>query len=314
MSRQLIPGAFSLPAGEAPSPRTATINNDGDPMTDDATSPSSPVGDDSPTQSRAYGWMLGSKDNYAVDREFIRQTLQLVPEGVDIARQNRLFLYRAVRYLTTEVGITQFLDLGSGYPTNNNVHQVAQQFQPDASVVYVDIDPIVLVHGQALLADNPNTTVITADMTKPEQILDHPDTQRLIDFDKPVAVLMLSIPHCIPDDTDAQRAILGPMERAASGSHLALTHVVADTQTQAAELTETITEQGMPWKTRTPALIDEWFQDLQRLEPGLCDIAHWRPDPTQPPLDDVPAELAPYTGLSLKEKRIYEYGGVLSKP
>ncbi|WP_393916312.1 SAM-dependent methyltransferase, partial [Halostreptopolyspora alba] len=154
------------------------INNDGSALTDDSTTPNSRFDDSSPAQSRAYGWMLGSKDNYAVDRDFIRQTLRIFPEGLDIARQNRLYLYRAVRYLAAEVGITQFLDLGSGYPTENNVHQVAQSFQPEARVVYVDIDPVVLVHGHALLADNPNTTVITADMTQPEQILNHPDTQR----------------------------------------------------------------------------------------------------------------------------------------
>ncbi|WP_393916313.1 SAM-dependent methyltransferase, partial [Halostreptopolyspora alba] len=124
----------------------------------------------------------------------------------------------------------------------------------------------------------------------------------------------LSIPHCIPDDADAQRAILGPMERAVSGSHLALSHVVADTDAKAAELTATITDQGMPWKTRTPALIDEWFQDLEQVEPGLCDISHWRPDPTQPPLDDIPSELTPYAGMSLRGKGVYEYGGVLRKP
>ncbi|WP_393916775.1 SAM-dependent methyltransferase, partial [Halostreptopolyspora alba] len=147
-------------------------------MTGDSASPQPDIPTDRPTAARVYGYSLGSKDTYEVDREAAREGLKRFPEILDIARQNRMYLYRAVRYLAAEAGITQFLDLGSGLPTDNNVHQVAQSFQPDARVVYVDIDPVVLVHGHALLADNPNTTVITADMTQPEQILNHPDTQR----------------------------------------------------------------------------------------------------------------------------------------
>ncbi|MFC7339931.1 SAM-dependent methyltransferase [Saccharopolyspora griseoalba] len=126
--------------------------------------PDSAIPVDRPTSARAYGWMLGGKDNYAVDREIVLATLKLFPECVDIARKNRRFLYRAVRYLVQQAGISQFIDMGCGLPTGNNVYEVAQHFDPAARVVYVDIDPIVLAHGRALLADNDATAVITADM------------------------------------------------------------------------------------------------------------------------------------------------------
>lgn len=267
-----------------------------------------------PTPARAYGWMLGGKDNFQVDRDLILSVSEKFPEDLDIARQNRLFLYRAVRHLARDAGITQFLDLGSGYPTNNNVHQVAQRFQPEARVVYVDIDPIVLTHGRALLGENSRTTVITADMTEPEEIFSHPGTRALIDFTRPVAVLMFSIPHCLPDDADAVHAIRAPMERVVPGSYLALSHVVADDPATAAELTDVITGLGMPWKTRTPPEVAAWLSDLEPVEPGLLDINDWRPDPHQPALEDCPPELARYLGASAGNRRMYEYGGVLRKP
>ncbi|MDS1271846.1 SAM-dependent methyltransferase [Lipingzhangella sp. LS1_29] len=266
---------------------------------------------DYPTPARVYGYGLGSKDNFAVDRAATVQGLTVFPELLDIARQNRLFLYRAVRYLARDVGIRQFLDLGSGLPTNNNVHQVAQQFAPDSTVVYVDNDPIVLTHGRALLADNPNTTVISADMTEPDTVLDHPDTRSLIDVSQPVAVLMFSIPHCIPEDAAARRAVHGPMERVAPGSYLAFSHVCANDEATAAESTQVATSIGMTWRTRTAAEVTTWLEGLEPVAPGLGDITDWRPDPDQPPLEEVAAELAPFLGASARSKRVYEFGGVL---
>ncbi len=149
-----------------------------DNQTGTAAGQSIPIPYDIPTSARAYGWMLGGKDNYEVDRSFLLSTLPSFPECVDIARQNREFLFRVVRYLTREAGIRQFIDMGCGLPTDNNVHQVARSFAPDARVVYVDIDPIVLAHGRALLADDDSTTVITGDMRDQKAILDHPDLVR----------------------------------------------------------------------------------------------------------------------------------------
>jgi hypothetical protein len=153
---------------------------------------------DVPSPARMYDYGLGGKDNFAVDREANLAGLAQFPELLDIARENRLFLYRVVQFLAGEAGIRQFLDMGSGLPSAQNVHQVAQQFQADGRVVYVDNDPVVLTHGRALLAEQGRTTVVMADMTRPHDILAHADVRRLIDFSQPVAVLFLSVLHSVP--------------------------------------------------------------------------------------------------------------------
>lgn len=274
---------------------------------------------DKPTSARAYGWMLGGKDNFEIDRQFILNTLQGFPECVDIARQNREFLYRAVKFLVQEAGIKQFIDLGCGLPTNNNVHQVAQKLDPEVKVVYVDIDPIVLAHGRALLADNAATTVITADMRDPESILNHPDTQRLIDFDEPVAVLFLSVGHHLKDVDDvgqgarhALRHIIDDV--AAPGSYLGVSQVVIDDPAKGAAMSEQIDGAGIPWQTRTPAEFDALLDGLEPVEPGLVNLKDWRPDPSQPPLEPVPPQLHKYVGVTKTRTDVYEYGGVARKP
>jgi hypothetical protein len=266
-----------------------------------------------PTSARAYGWLLGGKDNYEVDREFVRGQLQAFPPGLDITRQNRLFLYRAVRYLA-EAGIRQFIDMGCGLPTDNNVHQVAEQFAPDARVVYVDIDPIVLVHGRAVLANNSSTTMITADIRDQDFILDHQDLKRLIDFAEPVAVLFLSVGHHLPDSDDPRRVLHTIMDRATPGTFLTFSQVVCDDPAQGALMTEQVTSAGIPWQTRTPAEVDALFTGLEPVEPGLCNLVDWRPMDLQPPLAPVPAELIQYEGASRRDRSIYEYGGILRKP
>lgn len=271
---------------------------------------------DKPTSARAYGWMLGGKDNYEVDRNSILSVVREFPGCVDIARQNRQFLYRAVRYLVSDVGITQFIDMGCGLPTDNNVHEVAQRFNPDARVVYVDIDSIVLAHGRALLANNAGTAVITADMREPETILEHQDTRRLIDFSEPVAVLFLSVGHHLKD-TDpagprhALRHIIDDV--AVPGSHLAVSQVVIDDPARCARMSDKLNEQGVPWQTRTPTEFEALFDGLHPVEPGLVNLKDWRPDPTQPPLEPVPTELHPYVGATNTNTEVYEYGGVLRK-
>ncbi|WP_034270257.1 SAM-dependent methyltransferase [Haloechinothrix halophila] len=271
---------------------------------------------DKPTSARAYGWMLGGKDNYEVDRNSILTVVQEFPGCVDIARQNRQFLYRAVRYLVRDVGITQFIDMGCGLPTDNNVHEVAQRCDPDARVVYVDIDPIVLAHGRALLANNAATAVITADMREPEAILEHQDTRRLIDFSEPVAVLFLSVGHHLQDtDPGAPRHALRHIidEVAVPGSHLAASQVVIDDPVRGARMSDKLNGLGVPWQTRTPAEFGALFDGLQPVEPGLVNLKDWRPDPTQPPLEPVPTELHRYVGITNTNTEVYEYGGVLRK-
>jgi len=275
---------------------------------------------DKPTSARAYGWMLGGKDNYEIDRAIILEVLRGFPECVDIARQNRQFLYRAVRYLVQEAGIKQFLDLGCGLPTDNNVHQVAQQFSPDVRVAYVDIDPVVLAHGRALLADqNATTTVITADMREPETVLDHPEVARLIDFTEPVAVLFLSVGHHLEDVDDVGRGARHALRHvidtvAASGSYLAFSQVVSDDSEAGATFATQLNDAGIPWQNRSPAEVDALFDGLELIDPGMVNLKNWRPDQFQPPLEPVPSVLRPYVGATETRNVVYEYGGLLRKP
>lgn len=154
-----------------------------------------------PSVARMYDYGLGGKDNFAVDRELAEQVLARVPEGRDIALANRRFLGRAVEFLT-KAGIRQFLDLGAGLPSQNNVHEVAQRGCPDARVVYVDYDPVVLTHANALLATDDSTVAVLEDIRNPERILAHPDVRRLLDFSQPVAVMCVAVLHFITDDAD----------------------------------------------------------------------------------------------------------------
>jgi SAM-dependent methyltransferase len=279
---------------------------------------STPIDVTRPTSARAYGWMLGGKDNYPADRAIVMATLQAFPHCVDIARQNRQFLYRVVRHLAAEAGIRQFLDLGCGLPTGRNVHQVAREFALDAKVAYVDIDPIVLAHARALLAEDASTTVSTADMRDPEAVIAMPEVARLIDFSEPVAVLYLSVGHHLtehgPHATDARHALRHIIDSvAAPGSYLAVSQVVADDPEVGAGLSARIGAAGIPWQTRTPAELDAFLDGLEPVEPGLVNLVDWRPDPGQPPLDPAPPELSDYLGYTDDHPEVYEYGGLLRK-
>jgi hypothetical protein len=269
---------------------------------------------DRPTPARVYGLFLGGKDNFEIDRMAAVMGLEVAPEMVDIAQQNRRFLYRAVRYLAREEGITQFLDLGSGLPTERNVHEVAGEFHPGARVVYVDNDPIVLAHGRALLAKDSTTTVVQADITDPAAVLDAPETRELIDFSRPVGVLLFSIPHCIPVDEVAHRTVRGCIDAAPAGSFLALSHVVSDDPAVRAHTGRVFAEAGAPWNCRAPEEVAAMLDGLEPLAPGLGDVKGWRPDSDQP----VPAPphpvVAHHLGASAHTKRVCEYGGVLHKP
>src|SRR5689334_16012861 len=183
-----------------------------------------------PTAARMYDHYLGGKDNYAADRAACEELDKVVPSTRALALNNRRFLQRMVRTLAEDYGIRQFLDHGSGLPTQDNVHQVAQRVDPTSRVVYVDNDPMVLVHGRALLEQNERTAVIQADLRETEAIFSHPDTQRLIDFSQPVAVLFNSVFHCIPDsDSDGPSAVVRRVtERLVPGSCLVMCQLVSE--------------------------------------------------------------------------------------
>ncbi|MFI0406754.1 SAM-dependent methyltransferase [Actinomadura sp. 3N508] len=283
-------------------------------MSTDDPSYSAKISVDVPTPARMYDYALGGKDNYAVDRAAVRAVNTRFPEALDATRANRLFLYRVVRFLARDAGIAQFLDLGSGLPTQHNVHQVAQRFRPDAHVVYVDNDPIVLTHGRAVLAENEHTTVIARDLTQPDEVLDHPDVQRLIDFTQPVAALFLSVPHSIPDDETARYTIGTITDALVSGSYVALSQFVGADQQTADEFTAIMHSVGMKWKSRTPGQVAELVSGLEAVEPGMVNVMDWRPDPTQPALAPVDPALRSVLGASTERELAREFGGVLRKP
>ncbi|HEU5161121.1 MAG TPA: SAM-dependent methyltransferase [Streptosporangiaceae bacterium] len=272
-----------------------------------------PFSADVPVPARLYDYCLGGKDNFAVDREAVLAVSQEIPEAVDSARANRRFLYRAVRFLARDAGIRQYIDMGSGLPTQNNVHEVAQRFQPDARVVYIDHDPIVVTYGRALLADSDRTTVITADLTRPTEILNDPTVQRLIDFSAPVAVLFLSVAHFVPEDTTV-RAMLGTVVDAiVPGSYVAFSQIVGPSRAAVEHSNNIMKARGVTWRNRIKADVTGFLHGLEPVEPGLVNVEDWRPDPFQPELPPVDEALTPYVGASAVHKGFMEFGGVLRR-
>ncbi|MFD5268237.1 SAM-dependent methyltransferase [Streptomyces sp. NPDC058335] len=257
-----------------------------------------------PTAARMYDHYLGGKDNYAADRAACEELDKVVPSTRALALNNRRFLQRVVRTLTQEYGIRQYLDHGSGLPTQNNVHHVAQSIDPSAHVVYIDNDPMVLVHGRALLEQDERTTVIHADMRETEAIFTHPDTERLIDFSEPVAVLFNSVFHCIPDsETDGPPAVVRRVaERLAPGSFLVMCQLVSEDPKVREFVTNFMDQatQGHWGRVRQEKDMAALFDGLEILDPGLVEVSTWRPD----------TEVAP---RQLTQEWI-EYGGVARLP
>jgi hypothetical protein len=232
-----------------------------------------------------YDYLLGGRENYAADRQAAEHLLRIAPGTRQMAVNNRRFLHRAVRHAAEREGVRQFLDHGSGLPTQENVHQIAQRADPSARVVYVDNDPVVLAHARALLADRDRTTVITADLRRVEEVLGHPDVKRLIDFAEPVAALFVSVLHCIPDSDDPGGLVRRVADRLAPGSLVVLSHLVADDGRMRRRLTEFLHgATGGNWgRVRRPDEIASWFDGLEVLDPGLVEVSAWRPDPGDVP-------------------------------
>lgn len=220
--------------------------------------------------------MLGGKDNYAIDRAVASQLFRTMPQIGDLARYNRAMLGRGVRYLAGAAGIAQFIDLGAGLPTMENTHQVAQSVQLDARVVYVDIDPIVLAHGRALLATNEATRVVTADLRSPASVLALPEVREMIDFSQPVAIMLVGMLHHLHDDEDPRGVVDAYMAAVPSGSHLFITHF-CDSGPQARELQNTFLTFLGTGRFRTREEIAQYFDGLEMVEPGLVYLPQWRP-------------------------------------
>ena len=249
-----------------------------------------------PSMARMYDYALGGSHNFAVDREAAERVLQANPDGRLGMYANRAFLRRSVRYLVA-AGITQFLDIGSGIPTVGNVHEVAQHANPDCRVIYVDIDPVAVIHSQQILAGNDRATAIQADVRQPDRILDHPDLRALLDLDQPVALLMLCVLHFIPDDQDPAGLVGRYRDRLASGSYLAISHVTGDDDSENHANAMNVYSRVMTQvNLRTSSQVTALFAGFDLVEPGLVFVSHWRPDPG----DDTTTALYYYSGVGRK--------------
>jgi S-adenosyl methyltransferase len=243
---------------------------------------------DRPSPARVYDYYLGGSHNYAVDRETARQIVRLVPETPRFARANRSFLRRAVEYLVA-AGIRQFLDIGSGIPTAGNVHEIAQRAAPDARVTYVDIDPIAVAHSRAILAGNDRVAVVQDDLRTPERVLSDPDLVRVLDLDQPVAILMISLLHFVPDSDDPAGVIARYRDAVAAGSYLALSHIrrVPDPPADGLKTLEIYKRIGAPLTPRSDAELRAFFAGFDLVPPGLVALQEWRPETIDGPDADL---------------------------
>uniref|UniRef100_UPI003F491E50 SAM-dependent methyltransferase n=1 Tax=Nonomuraea bangladeshensis TaxID=404385 RepID=UPI003F491E50 len=244
-----------------------------------------------PSAARIYDYLLGGKDNFAADREAAEAVVRSVPNARQSARANRAFLSRVVRALVN-AGVRQFLDIGAGLPTQENVHQVAQRAAPDSRVAYVDNDPVVLVHARALLANNSGTVVVSADIRDPVALLNHSTVQSHLDFTQPVAVLLLAILHFIPDDKEVARIVAELSRPLVSGSHVAISHghpgeLTADLVGKGRELYGRTRQGAVVGRTRED--MAAWLEGMELLDPGIVPIQAWRPEDDFEPIPD-PAE------------------------
>ncbi|MDG4832880.1 SAM-dependent methyltransferase [Solwaraspora sp. WMMD1047] len=244
--------------------------------------------------ARVWDFWLGGKDNYQIDREIGERIRQMVPHIDAVARADRAFLARATRFLAGEAGIRQFLDIGTGLPTANNTHEVAQATAPESRIVYVDNDPLVLVHARALLTSNPEgaTDYIEADLREPEKILSQ--AARTLDFDKPIAIMLLGVVNFIPDTGQAQTIIDRLLAAVPAGSYLALTHPTTELGGEGnVEAMKFYNEHATPKIcARTGAEIGRFVEQLELVEPGLVSCAMWRAEPN--PDGSPPARVPQY--------------------
>lgn len=233
-----------------------------------------------PNVARMYDYLLGGKDNFEADREAVREVIRHAPDTPFMARENRAFLRRAVRFLAA-AGIRQFVDIGSGLPTRGNVHEIAHQVAPDARVVYVDAEPIVLTHGRALLAGKPEVAVVRGDARCADAILKNPEVSELIDLDQPIAVLMLAVLHFINDVDDPPGIVARLRATMAPGSYLAVSHVTADfdADRRVRDAAAAYEKASYQITLRGRAEVTRLFDGFDLVEPGLTTLSLWRPDP-----------------------------------
>ncbi|MFG2782898.1 SAM-dependent methyltransferase [Streptomyces prunicolor] len=252
-----------------------------------------------PHPARMYDYFLGGKDNYPVDRDAAEQFIKAAPEVREGVRANRSFMHRAVRHVVEEGGVRQIIDIGTGLPTEPNVHQIAHAVAPDTRIVYVDNDPIVSTHSMALMEDS-DTSVILADLRDPRSILDHPEVREAIDFDRPVAVLLVAVVHFLSDDGDDPYGIVATLRDALpAGSYLVLSHATGDVHEDGRHDAASVYNRATATlNLRTHAQVLDFFGDFTLVDPGLVRVTHWRPEETPAP-DAAPIGI--YGGVARKD-------------
>ena len=251
--------------------------------------------------ARRYDYWLGGKDNFPADQASGDAVEAAFPTIRMTVVENRRFLVRAVRLLAGELGIRQFLDIGTGIPTSPNVHEVAQSIAPESRVVYVDNDPIVLAHARALLRSGPQgaTAYIDADLREPDKILQHPDLLRTLDLSRPVALMLVAILHFIPDSDDPHGTVARLVGAMAPGSYLIVTHATSDFMPP--EAADAVDDEGaqsrVPFRFRTKQEIARFLDGLEILPPGIQPLSEWRAE-SEPQPRPSPADIAGYAAVA----------------
>ncbi|MFB4315290.1 SAM-dependent methyltransferase [Actinomadura sp. 21ATH] len=266
-------------------------------MSEDAAAP--PFDTGTPHQARVWNYFVGGKDHYPADQEFAEKILEVYPDFGEVPRLSRAFLGRAVRHLAGEEGIRQFLDIGTGLPTHDNTHEVAQRIAPESKIVYVDNDPLVLVHARALLTSTPEgvCAYIDADARRPETILRQ--AAETLDFTEPVGLMLLGVLGTVRDDGEAAAILRDLLDALPSGSFLVLEDGTRTVRPEAAAKAEEVRDDGgYDYELRTPERIARFFDGLDLLEPGVVSVSRWRPEPT--PFGGEPAEVDAFCGVARK--------------
>ncbi|MGW2959363.1 SAM-dependent methyltransferase [Streptomyces sp. NPDC001220] len=253
-----------------------------------------------PHSARMYDYYLGGKDHFEVDRQAGESVASAYPSVFVAARENRAFMHRATRVLAREHGIRQWLDIGTGIPTEPNLHQVAQSVVPDARVVYADNDPLVLKYAERLTRSNVKgrTTYIEADVNDPQALIDAPELAEILDFERPVALSLNALMHFVTDAQDPYGIVSRLLDVVPSGSALALSHVTPDFDPDSWEkVAEIYHNGGTPVRFRTRDEVTRFFDGLELLDPGVSLAHHWRPDSESTAGD---AEVSLWTGVGIK--------------
>lgn len=241
---------------------------------------------DRPSGARIYDYLLGGGHNFAHDRDLAEKFLQAQPNAREIARLNRAFLRRAVLFMMDH-GIRQFLDLGSGIPTVGNVHEIAQRADPNARVVYVDYEEVAVAHSELMLEGNDRATIVQADLTYPVDVLEHPDTVRLLDFDAPIGLLMVGVLHFVAPQRDPGKVVTAYRDVVVPGSYVAFSQFTSDMMpAEMAKVVEVMQHSRDPLYPRDHAEITALFDGFDILEPGIVATSEWRPRSPTDTCDD----------------------------